>query len=212
MRIDHLVVGAATLDQGREWLEERLGAPAQGGGRHATMGTHNLLWRLGSDSFIELLAIDPEAPPPGRPRWFGLDDPKLQEKLKVSPRLIGWVAATDDVARDALRSPLGLGEIEDFTRGDRSWRLTVPKEGASKHHGLLPLLIQWSGGTPAQKLPDSGVSLTRLILRSTETSSLEAELKAIGALDLVEIREAAFGEDALMAEIGTSEGAYTLMG
>jgi hypothetical protein len=37
------------------------------------MGTHNRLLKLGEGFYLELIAIDPQAPPPGRPRWFGLD-------------------------------------------------------------------------------------------------------------------------------------------
>ena len=32
------------------------------------MGTHNLLMRIGDQVYLELIAIDPEAPTPGRPR------------------------------------------------------------------------------------------------------------------------------------------------
>lgn len=37
------------------------------------MGTHNLMLRLGDSSYLEIIAINPAAPAPGRPRWFALD-------------------------------------------------------------------------------------------------------------------------------------------
>lgn len=65
--VDHLVVAAAGLDAGTAWLEAHLGVPLAPGGRHAAMGTHNRLLRLGPRLYLELIAIDPDAPArPGR--------------------------------------------------------------------------------------------------------------------------------------------------
>ena len=66
--LDHLVVAARDLETGAAWLEERLGARLSAGGRHADMGTHNRLLRLGERRYLELIAIDPAGPPPARPR------------------------------------------------------------------------------------------------------------------------------------------------
>jgi hypothetical protein len=32
--------------------------------------------------YLEIIATDPEAPAPGRPRWFGLDQPALREAVR----------------------------------------------------------------------------------------------------------------------------------
>ena len=83
--VDHLVVAAATLEQGVAWCEARLGVTPGPGGRHVLFGTHNRLLKIAtpvfSDAYLEIIAIDPEAPPQRRPRWFGLDDPALQQQL-----------------------------------------------------------------------------------------------------------------------------------
>ena len=39
--VDHLVVAAATLDEGVRWCEATLGLTPAAGGRHDFMGTHN---------------------------------------------------------------------------------------------------------------------------------------------------------------------------
>jgi hypothetical protein len=39
--LDHLVVAAATLEQGEDHLESLLGVRPRRGGRHVVMGTHN---------------------------------------------------------------------------------------------------------------------------------------------------------------------------
>ena len=58
--LDHLVVAAAGLDAGAAWLEAHLGVPLAPGGKHAAMGTHNRLLKLGA-SFST-------GPPPIPPR------------------------------------------------------------------------------------------------------------------------------------------------
>ena len=69
--VDHLVIAADSLEQGSAWCERTLGAKPVAGGRHALMGTHNLLLQLSSTAFervyLEIIAIDPDAPAPGRP-------------------------------------------------------------------------------------------------------------------------------------------------
>ncbi len=79
----------AALADGVAWVEATLGVPMQPGGRHPTMGTHNALLRLGRSAYLEVIAIDPDAPPPSRPRWYGLDDLAPD----APARLATWVVA-----------------------------------------------------------------------------------------------------------------------
>lgn len=44
-------------------------------------GTHNRCLGMEDGIYLEVIAVDPEAPPPSRPRWFGLDDPFMQVGL-----------------------------------------------------------------------------------------------------------------------------------
>lgn len=42
-----------------------------------------------------MLAIDPSASPPGRPRWFGLDSPQVAARLAAGPALLHFVARVE---------------------------------------------------------------------------------------------------------------------
>ncbi|MEO5846125.1 MAG: VOC family protein [Caldimonas sp.] len=171
--LDHLVVACRSLDAGRAWCEATFGVSAATGGRHALMGTHNLLLSLASPRFpqayLELIAIDPQAPAPAEPRWFDLDDPALQAAI-VEPRLVHWVARTSDIdaaagaLRDVGHDPGRIVGAERMTaRGPLRWRITLPAGGRRPAGGALPLLIQWGDAFhPTDSLPPSGVSIAVL--------------------------------------------------
>jgi hypothetical protein len=179
--IDHLVLATARLDEGAAWLEHHLGVPLVPGGRHAAMGTHNRLLRLGPALYLELIAIDPDRPAPGRARWFGLDDPAVQARLRERPRLIHWVARTADIAGARAACPEPLGEILALSRNDLRWRITVPDSGHPPGDGLVPSLIQWDVPEhPAARLPEAGCALMKLEGFHPEPARIRTALAALG--------------------------------
>ena len=95
--LDHLVVAADVLGLGEDYIESLLGVRPQRGGKHAAMGTHNSVLGLGSRSYLEVIAADPEGVAPDRPRWFDLDRPEMRKLLAQGPRLIHWVVRCDDI-------------------------------------------------------------------------------------------------------------------
>jgi len=181
LALDHLVVAARTLEGGAAWLEARLGVAPVAGGKHAGMGTHNLLLSLGPGAYLEIIAIDPQAPAPARPRWFSLDDPAMRARLAKAPGLAHWVVRTGDLA--AARASLGerVGEVLDLERGDYRWRIGVPADGLLPEGGAFPTLIEWQGDRhPAATLPDAGCRLEWLVIRSPRAEAIEADLDALG--------------------------------
>jgi Glyoxalase-like domain len=160
-QLDHLVVAARSLDEGSAWVEAKLGVAPVAGGKHATMGTHNRLLRIGPREFLEVIAIDPEAPAPSRPRWFDLDSPQMRERLEQGPGLIHWVERTPDLDA-ALRDYSEPVEILSLSRGPYRWRIGVPPDGRRPGRGSLPTLIQWEGAMhPADALPESACRIER---------------------------------------------------
>jgi hypothetical protein len=206
--IDHLVVAAADLDAGAAWLEDRLGVALAQGGRHATMGTHNRLLKLGPRRYLELIAIDPAAANPERARWFGLDDPALNARIAERPRLIHWVAYCNDIetASAACREP--LGDILDLSRGVFRWRITVPANGHLPGDGLLPSLIQWqSPAHPAELIPDCGSTLMKLEGFHPEPTRIRGALAALGLEEVLALFPTEPGETpGLVAYLKTPAG------
>src|SRR5882672_1232580 len=162
--LDHLVVACADLEQGAAWVERLLGVAVQPGGRHATMGTHNRLLRLGARQYLELMALDPEAAPPTRARWFDFDQPAVRERARAAPFLLAWAARCDDIFTAVARVP-SVGEVQKFQRDALSWQLTVPDDGALQFGGVMPALIQWHGAAhPCDQLEDAGCEFRSLDL------------------------------------------------
>src|SRR6202171_6737235 len=117
--LDHLVVAAASLEQGEDHLESVLGVRPRRGGKHIAMGTHNSVLRLGDGgnrSYLELIAIDPDGIKPDRPRWFDLDRTSMRASLALGPRLIHWVARCADIEAAKKISPSDHGSVYPMTR------------------------------------------------------------------------------------------------
>lgn len=202
--LDHLVVVAPTLAAGEEFLRQRLGISMVPGGSHPRMGTHNRLLRVGPVSYLEVIAVDPQAEPPDQPRWFGLDSLPAD----APPRLATWVARTSDLAAAAPHLP--MGPIATMTRGQLSWRLTIPPDGSLPFSGLCPHLIQWDAPIhPAAMLPDSGCRLTMLELHLPEDEQLNPLLAAIGFQGPVRVHTTSTTPE-LVAHFDTLQGPRTL--
>jgi hypothetical protein len=179
--LDHLVIAATTLADGIDFVASVTGATPQPGGKHLAMGTHNALLRLGARVYLEIIAVDPQGVKPPRPRWFDLDNPVLQSELLEQPRLIHWVARTDDIDRAAVECPLALGPAHPMARGDYRWRITIPDDGALPAKGIVPTLIQWDVPIhPADKLPASNVTLAQLAATCSDPAPVRAALAALG--------------------------------
>lgn len=199
LRLDHLAIAAMRLEDGVAAVEALLGVPMAGGGQHAAMGTHNRLLSLG-DLYLEVIAVDPAAPPPGRPRWFDLD------RFAGPPRLTNWIVATDDLAAALAQGPAGWGAPMAFARGDYRWQMAVPEDGRLPFDGCAPAVIQWHGSLhPARALPDQGLRLRALHITHPDAAALQA------ALPLNDPRVTfATGPAALQARLDTPKGPVDL--
>ncbi len=190
-KIDHIAIGADSLKQGVAALRTALGVEVPRGGKHPAMSTHNCVMQAGNDSFLELISIDPKAPAdPGRARWFTLDSPATQRRLKIRPRALCWVVGTDDLDALIATSPVDLGEVLSLSRGELSWRLTVPADGHLPMGGLLPAFIEWSPGPhPSAAQQDLGIRLDSIQLSHPEPDTLNTLLTALRIDHLATVSE-----------------------
>ncbi|ROT96338.1 VOC family protein [Histidinibacterium lentulum] len=165
MRLDHLAVAASDLSEGVAVVEEALGVTLDAGGQHVRFGTHNRLLGLG-DIYLEVIAPEPGTDP-GRPRWFGLD------AFEGPPRLLTWLCAVDDLDTALDVHPTGA-EALALSRGDLSWRFGARPDGALPMEGLHPTFLEWAPGTrhPAERLPDRGCRLARLVVRHPQAATI----------------------------------------
>jgi len=206
--IDHLTITAPSLALGAAYVERSLGVALQPGGEHPRMGTQNLLLKLGDALFLEVIAVNPAAVRPPRPRWFALDELGAE----TAPRLAHWVARTSAI-RSAPIDYLDLvGPIEPMTRGALQWLITIPVDGALPLGGAAPALIEWqTPGHPAAGLQDTGCALRGFEIAHAEPQRVRTLLGTLGLGAEVHIVPLRAGEPTrLLARIETPVGLRTL--
>ncbi len=210
LTLDHLVVVAPDLAEGVAHVRDCLGLDMPEGGRHPQMGTRNHLLRLGGSTFLEVIAVDPDAPPPEQARWFGLGEAaQVWADWQAGRRLRGFVARTDDL--DGVLAAHGdlLGQAATMTRGALSWRFGLRPDGAWPADGAAPCAMDWGpGGNPAGTMPDFGARLDALVLTHPDPDAAGTLHAALG---LAEPPTVARGDGPRWtARITTPSGAWTL--
>lgn len=211
-RLDHLVIAAETLEQGVDYVHSTLGVEIPQGGFHKTMGTHNHLMQLGGGSYLEVIAIDPDATIPHRLRWFGLDDALMRDSLRQQPRLITWVMNTNEIEKLHQTAAFAIGTPIELSRDNLRWQIALSEDGRLLANGLLPYLIQWhSKPHPSQTMADLGCRLLSLEIYHNRDDWLRSMLKSINADHLVGIHALPDSESAyLSASIQTPTGVKIL--
>lgn len=172
LELDHIAVACDSLQDGQAYVEQVLGVALQPGGHHAHYGTYNMLLGLEDGLYLEVIAIDPQAPAPGHPRWFDLD------RFKGAPRITNWICRTDDLASFVANAP-DAGVPVPLSRGALRWQMSVPPNGILPYDNAFPAVIEWeSRPHPATRLAASGCRLRRLIVRHPRASDLSAQMQA----------------------------------
>ncbi|QBY01059.1 VOC family protein [Rhodophyticola sp. CCM32] len=174
LTLDHIALATTDLTSGTAWVETAFAVPMAPGGQHKEMGTQNRLLSLGPKEYLELIAINPDAPGPAQPRWFDLDT------FTGPTRPRAWIAQVPDLEAAIAAAPEGIGVPWSLQRNDLTWKMAIPKTGKLPFDGLFPALIEWQGQThPAPHLPDQGIRLTRLQLSHPGADALRAAMTPI---------------------------------
>jgi hypothetical protein len=176
LRLDHLTVIAPTLAEGVLHVRACLDLDVPFGQRHDYMGTHNHLLQLGGTVYLEIVALDPQAAQPGRPRWFGLDDQRqVREAWEEGRRLRGWVARTDGIGAVLHGRGEISGEIVPLPTVGSSFDFAIPKDGSLPLDGAAPSIIDRRGKPRAMAaIADLGARLRSFTLEHPDPAAVSA--------------------------------------
>jgi hypothetical protein len=201
--VDHLMIGAADLDRGIHWLEQRTGVRAAVGGTHPGRGTRNALIALRGRRYVELIAPDPAQPE------------NLTSHLRSinEPRLIGWAAATPDIEALAKRIRAAGHQPTAPRPGSRSrpdgrvleWTtLGVNSKFAAGGVDPIPFFIQWAANSPHPSSDSpAGCELSSLEFEHPDSKALS---EALAGLEIsATVRQAQ--SVAIVATLSTPKGA-----
>ena len=169
--LDHILLGAQTLEVGVAFVEHFTGVQAAFGGVHPGRGTRNALLSLGTRRYLEIIAPDPEQ--------SAGTSPLLDRLQKISePKLVGWAAHPRNIQALAAQIKSSGIASEGPTPGSRKrpdgkvlhWQ-TLNLE--DDNHGLLPFFIEWTAGSlhPSEDAPQ-GCQLLRLELLTPDPAGL----------------------------------------
>ena len=178
--LDHLIVGVADLEAGIGWFEQRTGVKAVIGGSHPGRGTRNALMSLGRRQYLELLSLDPA------------QDANLRPALRAlkEPRVIGWAAATtniaDVVSRVKAAGLTGIGPRPGSRKRpdgtEIKWTtLAVQHQLARDPDDPIPFFIEWDGASrhPSEESP-AGCALATFTFEHPDDNALREMLRRIG--------------------------------
>ena len=168
-KLDHIVLGANTLQEGTDYVEKKLGLSLSEIGYHHHMGTHNRVIKISENIYLEVIAINPNANKPKHFRWFNLDIEEQQARLKISPQIIGYVIENDNPYMLKFYNP-----FFEASRGDYRWEFAMPKRDNNQikneliESGLVPSLIKWKSKKPVHQMVDNYFELEKFQIELTE--------------------------------------------
>ena len=200
--LDHIAIAGMTRQAATGLVQKSLGVAPLAQGEHPYFGTHNHLWGMGPDCYLESIAIDPEAPSPHYARWFGLD------RFSGPPQITSWILATSDIKKTLAKLGHSFGEPVRLQRGRYTWDISVSASGDLPFGGYGPALIEWQPAAhPSQDLPDSGCRLLNLRVQHPQVGSMQ---RLLG--DILGDKRISFAEGCphISAKIQTDHGVVIL--
>jgi hypothetical protein len=207
LSLDHITIIAPSLAEGVDHVRACLDIDVPFGTKHPDMGTHNHRLRLGATVYLEIIAVDPNAPRPSRPRWFGLDDiAAVRRHWQNGERLRAWVAMTSDIdAVLAVHGDLLGGKV----RIGKQLQFSVLPDGRLPRGGVAPSVIDRAGQSPPSvKMPDLGARLRELVVEHPTPAEVTALYGELGIANAPRVQEGP--RLRYVATIETAQGPKTL--
>ena len=188
-KLDHIVLGSFTLEEGTEFLENILQAKLSDIGYHKDMGTHNRVIRISEKVYIEVVAIDPKRKNLNNRIWFNLDNSNLQSKLKISPQIIGYVIENNDRNINKYYDP-----FFEASRDSYKWQFAMPTfknnilDSEIIEAGIIPSLISWKSDKPVYQMKKNQFELISLEIRLSESQKyFNTFFKSFGEIEYVSV-------------------------
>ncbi|WP_341899157.1 VOC family protein [Ferrovibrio terrae] len=191
LQLDHITVIAPSLADGVAHVRDCLDIDVPFGRQHPYMGTHNHLLRLGDSVYLEIIAVDPAAPRPARPRWFGLDDQAtVRADWDSGFRLRGWVARSTGIDAVLPQHEAVLGRKIELS-GSTPFFFAVPDDGSLPLGGIAPSVIDRQGKPPSMAtMTDRGAILQSLIIDHPDPEQVRTLYRTLRIDRPPEIRQA----------------------
>lgn len=182
LQLDHLTVIAPTLAEGVAHVRACLDLDVPFGQRHLYMGTHNHLLQLGGPVYLEIVALDPDGVPPGRPRWFGLNDRRaVRADWDAGRRLRGWVARTDAIDAVLAGRAATFGRKVSLPWTEPAFDFAIPDGGSLPFDGAAPSIIDRRGKPRSMAtMPDLGARLRSFSLEHPDPDTIAALYGSLG--------------------------------
>ena len=190
--VDHLLLGAASLDDGIAWVEERTGVRPAPGGSHPGRGTRNALLSLGGRHYLEVIAPDPAQ--------TATSDRLRDLRVLTHPRIFNWAVNTNEI--DALAERLRARNLAATSVVPGSRRTLDGRTLAWKTLGvdspagpLAPFFIQWNAGVahPSETSP-AGCRLRAMRFEHPDPDMIRGALEQLGLrVNVVKAADPAIG-------------------
>ncbi len=188
-KLDHIVFGSLTLEEGTEFIENILQAKLSDIGYHKDMGTHNRVIRIGKNVYLEVVAIDPKIRILNDRIWFNLDNPNLQSKLKKSPQIIGYVIESKNINITKYYDPFFRA-----SRNNYEWHFAMPTfrnnilDSEIIETGIIPSLITWKSEKPINQMKENQFELINFEIKLSESlRHFNNFFKSFGEIEYVSV-------------------------
>ena len=188
-KLDHIVLGASTLEEGTEFVESILQEKLSDIGYHQGMGTHNRVIKISDKIYLEVVAINPEIRNIKKRMWFNLDDLNLQKKLQKSPQIIGYVVEKNNKTPQEYYDP-----FFNASRANYNWQFAMPTKKNNIldieiiETGIMPCVISWKSEKPIFKMKKNQFEIVNFEIELSESQQhFYAILKSFGEIEYVSV-------------------------
>ena len=188
-KLDHIVIGSFTLEEGTQFVENILQAKLSDVGYHKDMGTYNRVIRISEKVYLEVVAVDPTTRSFKNRKWFNLENQNLQSKLKKSPQIIGYVIENNNAIISRYYDP-----FFEASRGSYRWQFAMPTyrnniiDSKIIDTGMIPSLIEWKDNKPIHQMKQNQFELISLEIKlSAKQKHFNTFFNSFGKIEYVSV-------------------------